>query len=69
MPLVIHPATIYAKVRSHSILTYTAAKNKFFCLMGTPIMSNFVNTKKSTGLRCISYTACLYSSSLRWKDS
>ena len=33
------------------------------------IMSYFVNTKKSTGLRCISYTACLYSSSLRWKDS
>ena len=33
------------------------------------IMSYFVNTKKSTGLRCISYTACLYSSSLHWKDS
>ena len=33
------------------------------------IMSYFVNTKKSTGLRGISYTACLYSSSLRWKDS
>jgi len=33
------------------------------------IMSYFVNTKKSTGLRCISYTACLYSSSLCWKDS
>lgn len=35
----------------------------------TTIMSYFVNTKKSTGLRCKSYTACLYSSSLRWKDS
>ena len=36
---------------------------------GEIIMSYFVNTKKSTGLRCISYTACLYSSSLHWKDS
>ena len=38
-------------------------------IFGAIIMSYFVNTKKSIGLRCISYTACLYSSSLRWKDS
>lgn len=43
--------------------------DKALLLLGIYIMSYFVNTKKSTGLRCISYTACLYSSSLRWKDS
>ena len=47
----------------------TVTLNGDFIVIEETIMSYFVNTKKSTGLRCISYTACLYSSSLHWKDS
>ena len=57
--------------RKNQILVYSTSGNPISSIrkIGKNIMSYFVNTKKSTGLRCKSYTACLYSSSLRWKDS
>ena len=55
--------SFFSNIYFEYYLAYYFSNKKF------SIMSYFVNTKKSTGLRCKSYTACLYSSSLRWKDS